>query len=259
LYHLIAAVSRFYEKRVVVLIDEYDTTIISAHRNGFQNDLGNFFSHFFNKALKGNTFLHKALLTGIHQVAIEGQFRAFDTLRPYSVLSRQYSQYFVFTAEEAAILLQSHELDTKPHNGYRFGDVEVFNSSYILSLTEQNPDLSYEYSSIDRLISISIASASASFFNRLDELLKLRERNVTLELQTSFLVRNTDRTLWAQLVNAGILTVLNSSSYPYCHVCIANDDARKKLTQIVQSAALRADGFRESKQPERNENCALTS
>ena len=129
---------KFYKEKVIVLIDEYDSSIISAYENGYYNEAINFFKGFYGDVLKTNEYLHMGVLTGIVRVAQAGIFSDLNNIENYTILNDEYSQYFGLLEDEVEKALQDYDVSYKLdevkswYNGYKFGDFEVYNPLSIL-------------------------------------------------------------------------------------------------------------------------------
>ncbi|MFO7862595.1 MAG: AAA family ATPase, partial [Salinivirgaceae bacterium] len=88
---------RAYNKKVIIIIDEYDTLIHEAYLNNFYDEAVNFLKAMLGNALKGNLYLQKAALTGILRISKESMFSDLNNLKVYSVLSEKYNSAFGFT------------------------------------------------------------------------------------------------------------------------------------------------------------------
>ena len=97
-------------KKVVVLIDEYDTPLNNAHLNGFYAEASDFFGYFFSRALKGNPEMHRACLVGIEGFMGAGILSGLNHLKVCSVTDEKYSQYFGFTREEIRAVLNQDDM-----------------------------------------------------------------------------------------------------------------------------------------------------
>ena len=104
---LIRTVSLHYEQKPLLIIDEYDQPLLSAHYHGFRDDFSLFFTDFLGTALKSNPHLGRAMLTGIQRVAKESIFSKLNNLVVYSVMSKRYNQYFGLTEGETKGVLES--------------------------------------------------------------------------------------------------------------------------------------------------------
>lgn len=86
-----------YDKKICILIDEYDTPIQSGYLHGYYNEIVSLFRNLFSAALKDNVYLFKAVLTGILRVSRESLFSGLNNLKVYSVSHPKYGAYFGFT------------------------------------------------------------------------------------------------------------------------------------------------------------------
>ncbi|MGL5084545.1 MAG: AAA family ATPase, partial [Clostridium sp.] len=130
---------RYHNKKVIILIDEYDTPIHQGHFKNYYDDIIGFMRNFLSSALKDNVNLQKAMITGILRVAKESIFSGMNNLAVYSLLSYRYSDKFGFTEEETTQLLKYYSLDEKIeefknwYNGYIFGETTIYNPWSVLS------------------------------------------------------------------------------------------------------------------------------
>lgn len=117
----------YYGEKPIILLDEYDTLLNEAYINGFWDEAINFMKTFTNESFKNNTYLHKAVITGIFRVAKESIFSDMNNLSVYTILSDKYNEYFGFTQVEVEELMNYcgvEESITKVaewYNGYIFG------------------------------------------------------------------------------------------------------------------------------------------
>ena len=128
-----------YGKKVVLIIDEYDTPIQAGHINGFYRDVIQFARDLLSSALKDNHNLIYGFLTGILRVAKESIFSGLNNVRVYSVLDRKFSGYFGFTEDEVTEMARYYEATEKLsevkdcYDGYRFGLTEIYNPWSVLN------------------------------------------------------------------------------------------------------------------------------
>ena len=129
----------YYRKKTVILIDEYDNPIRSAYFNGYYEEGISFFRDFYSGALKDNRYLEKGVLTGILRVAKEGIFSGLNNLMVNTVISNNFSEYFGLLEDEVIELLDYYKLNyeleevQKWYNGYKFGEIQVYNPWSIMS------------------------------------------------------------------------------------------------------------------------------
>ena len=128
-----------YNKKVVVLIDEYDAPLVSAYHDKYYEKAKDFFKTFYSSVLKDNPYLQMGVMTGIIRVIKAGIFSDLNNLNTYTILSDFYLNCYGLTEEEVKKSLIDYNLeyemgDVKDwYDGYRFGKSEVYNPWSILN------------------------------------------------------------------------------------------------------------------------------
>jgi len=140
---------RHYDKKVIILIDEYDVPLEKAHFRGFYSEMIEFMRSFFQDALKTNDSLSFATLTGCLRVSKESIFTGLNNLDIISIVSNEYGEYFGFTEPEMSDALAYYQLGYKEdearawYNGYLFGDTVVYNPwssiKYLKDMRNEEP------------------------------------------------------------------------------------------------------------------------
>ena len=134
---------KYYGKKVIILIDEYDAPIINAFDKGYYNEAINFFQVFYSSALKTNDSLKYGILTGITRIIKEGIFSGLNNLYVNTILSKNYSEYFGLLESEVIEMLDYFQMKYKTkevkdwYNGYRFGDKEIYNPWSIINYIKE--------------------------------------------------------------------------------------------------------------------------
>ena len=134
---------KYYGKKVIILIDEYDAPIINAFDKGYYNEAINFFQIFYSSALKTNDSLKYGILTGITRIIKEGIFSGLNNLYVNTILSKNYSEYFGLLESEVIKMLDYFQMKYKTkevkdwYNGYRFGDKEIYNPWSIINYIKE--------------------------------------------------------------------------------------------------------------------------
>ena len=105
--------AKHYDKKAVIIIDEYDTPIQQGHNCGFYQDVVGFMRNLFSGGLKDNPSLAFGFMTGILKVAKESIFSGLNNIMIYSILDKKYSQYFGFTKEEVQEMLAYYHVGNK--------------------------------------------------------------------------------------------------------------------------------------------------
>ncbi len=133
-----------YNKKVILLMDEYDTPIYASHTNGYYTKMADYIRKILSPLLKDNNYLEQAVLTGVLRVAKESIFSGLNNIRIYSVLSDSYANYFGFTANEVKTLLGENatasmlNLVEDWYGGYQIGSHRLFNPWSIVHFIEDN-------------------------------------------------------------------------------------------------------------------------
>ena len=131
-----------YNKKVIVLIDEYDSPLVSAYINGYYEKAKDFFKTFYSSVLKDNSYLQMGVLTGIIRVIKAGIFSDLNNLSTYTILSDVYTDSYGLTEEEVEKSLKDYGIEQEISNvkdwydGYKFGDSEVYNPWSILNFLD---------------------------------------------------------------------------------------------------------------------------
>ena len=125
---------RYYGKKVIVLLDEYDTPLQEAYVDGFWEQMTGFIRSLFNATFESNPFLERGLLTGITRVSKESIFSDLNNLKVITITSEQYEDAFGFTGQEVRAALHEYEMSEKYedvvrwYDGFRIGDKrDIFN------------------------------------------------------------------------------------------------------------------------------------
>ena len=124
---------KYYGKKAIILIDEYDVPLENAFFEGFYKEMISFLRSLFESALKTNPHLEFAILTGCLHISKESIFTGLNNLEIISILNKSYDEYFGFTNEEVKKICKDYNMESKYdvikdwYNGYIFGDANVYN------------------------------------------------------------------------------------------------------------------------------------
>ncbi len=142
LKNLLRYLYEYHNKKVVVLIDEYDTPIVSGYNNGYKKEVLDLYRSLYSTVLKSNMHLQFSVMTGILRIAKEGIFSGLNNLKVNSIFSEKYSEYYGMTEEEVLEGLKYYNLeyeinDVKDwYDGYQFGKIEVYNPWSIINFLD---------------------------------------------------------------------------------------------------------------------------
>ena len=123
---------KHYNKKVVVLIDEYDVPLAKAHENGYYDKMVLLIRNMFGNVLKTNNSLAFAVLTGCLRIAKESIFTGLNNFKVYSITDEEFDETFGFTGEEVQEMLAYYGLSScfdkvkEWYDGYRFGNTDVY-------------------------------------------------------------------------------------------------------------------------------------
>lgn len=124
--------SRYYGKKVIILLDEYDTPMQEAYVNGYWEELVSFTRSLFNSTFKTNPYLERAIMTGITRVSKESIFSDLNNIVVVTTTSSQYESAFGFTEQEVFAALDEQGISDKKeevkiwYDGFTFGDKKIY-------------------------------------------------------------------------------------------------------------------------------------
>ena len=133
---------KHYHQKVVILIDEYDSPIMSAYENSYYNEMRDFLKSFYGDVLKTNEYLQMGVLTGIIRVAQAGIFSDLNNFISYTTLNDEYSQSFGLVEDEVKTMLDYYTIGyemlevKKWYDGYSFGKSDIYNPWSILNFVQ---------------------------------------------------------------------------------------------------------------------------
>ena len=232
----------YYEKEVMVFIDEYDTPFVEAHINGFYDEVRGGLAGLLHSSLKTSTSSNYAMLTGIQRVAKENVFSDLNNLIVCDITNQRYASYFGFDTQETKELLEYYHLELNEevkemYDGYKIGDKEIYNPWSILNYVDNKQLIPYWVNtSANTMIKHAIEKADYDFKKQYEKLIKNNYLETRVVLQTSFYeVANTPN-LWGLFVSAGYLTVTKSidALNDQYRVEIPNKEIRKEFINLTE-------------------------
>ena len=218
LYQLSDYLYRYYRKKVIILLDEYDTPMQEAYVNGYWNELVDFTRSLFNSTFKTNPAMERAVMTGITRVSKESVFSDLNNLKVVTTTSDEYATSFGFTEKEVfqALDVFGHtdkkEDIKKWYDGFAFGhQTDIYNPWSIINFLDTgNFALYWANTSSNSLIGKLIKEGSYDIKMTMEELLKGNTFFVELDEQIVFSDLDEDENaIWGLLVAGGYLKVVN--------------------------------------------------
>ena len=203
-----------YKKEVILLIEEYDSPLISAYEHYYYDDAVTFFKVFYGEALKTNQYLKMGVMTGIIRVIKAGIFSDLNNLNVYSILENEYSEFFGFNQDEIEETLEyfdvKYELfDVKNwYDGYKFGDSDVYNPWSILKFLKSKKIGSHWIdTSGNFLINQILKNTDSEIMETLEALFngETVEENISGNSDLSSLLGQEE--IWELLLFSGYLTI----------------------------------------------------
>jgi hypothetical protein len=228
--NLVLYVKRHYDQLPILLIDEYDTPLHSAYVADYYDDMIDIIRLMLGEALKDNTPLSQAIITGITRVAKESIFSGVNNLAVYSLLNKQYGQYFGLTEMEVKVMLpKDGSIAIEPikdwYNGYQIGDYKLYNPwSIINCLNNDGALIPYWVNTSDNsLVYRMIEDAKPMVKIRFENLIQGKtERQILSDNLTFGYLNNDENAIWTLLVHTGYLNVISSDL-----------DARGRLNAVI--------------------------
>ena len=214
LKNLTSFLYKFYKKEVILLIDEYDIPLITAHKYGYYDEIINFYKIFLGEALKTNQYLKMGVLTGIIRVIKTGIFSDLNNLKVYSILEKKYSEFFGFTEEEVKKALQYFNIEEELANvkywydGYKFGNSELYNPWSIINFLDGRELKNYWVGTSENFLIKNILENSTSRTNEiLDKLFNEEEVEEAITGTSDLSILMDSKEVWELLLFSGYLTV----------------------------------------------------
>ena len=211
--------SRYYGKKVIILLDEYDTPMQEAYVNGYWEELVAFTRSLFNATFKTNPYLERAIMTGITRVSKESIFSDLNNLVVVTTTSNQYETAFGFTEEEVFNALDEHGISDKKgevkkwYDGFTFGDKkDIYNPWSIINLLKFKTFKTYwADSSSNGLINSLVKTGSSYIKMMMETLLKGETIDVPIDEQIVFSQLDySEDAVWSLMLASGYLKVISS-------------------------------------------------
>ena len=211
--------SRYFGKKVIILLDEYDTPMQEAYVSGYWKELVAFTRSMFNATFKTNPYLERAIMTGITRVSKESIFSDLNNLVVVTTTSNQYETAFGFTEEEVFNALDEQGLSDKKqevkswYDGFTFGDSrDIYNPWSIINYLKYKKFTTYwADSSSNGLINNLIQKGSPYIKTMLETLIRGEKINVIIDEQIVFSELDySEDAVWSLMLASGYLKVISS-------------------------------------------------
>ena len=212
LKNLLRYLYEYHNKKVVVLIDEYDTPIVSGYNNGYKKEVLDLYRSLYSTVLKSNMHLQFSVMTGILRIAKEGIFSGLNNLKVNSIFSEKYSEYYGMTEEEVLEGLKYYNLEYEIndvrdwYDGYQFGNIEVYNPWSIINFLDNGKLKPYwQGTAGNETINELLDRGNKELF---DDLEKLFRREIVYKKIRDFTEFTDDiNEIWELFLYSGYLTI----------------------------------------------------
>jgi len=237
-----------YNQEIIILIDEYDTPIHTSYLNGYYDDMIDFTRNLLSGAFKDNSYLFKGVITGILRVSRESIFSGLNNLATYTLFDERYSSVFGFSIEETKEILKYFGLEerysevSKSYNGYRIGDITMFNPWSILNYIDNPKHELLPYwanTSSNDLLKYLIKISSLNFKRDLESW--LRGESVKKEIDSNIVFSEIDKNeknIYSLLFFSGYLKCVDKeliNKVYHCNLAIPNEEVYYIFKKIISN------------------------
>ena len=209
---------RYYNKPVMLFIDEYDVPIQSAYVEGYYEEAIKFLKTFYGTTFKDNPYLEKTVLTGVSRVAKESIFSGANNFKVFTVLDKEFADDFGITSEEMDKVISDFDVQDdkeeikKWYDGYRIGNVEgIYNPWSILNyLTDKELKPYWVNTSSNDLIKLTLKN-STTVKQKIERLLRDETIEVPINLETIIVgIENNEDNIWGLMLGTGYLKIVET-------------------------------------------------
>ena len=240
---------RYYRKRVIILLDEYDTPMQEAYVYGYWKELVSFTRSMFNAAFKTNPYLERAIMTGITRVSRESIFSDLNNLKVITTTSDEYADCFGFTEEEVFKALEEFEIPDRKsevkkwYDGFTFGSkTDIYNPWSILNYLDAGKlGIYWANSSSNSLAGKLIREGSADIKQEFEELLSGKSIITPIDEQIVYgELDGSEEGIWSLLLASGYLKVLHyeedweSVDAPNYELTLTNREVKRMFHTMVR-------------------------
>ena len=237
---------KYYNQKVVVLIDEYDSPIISAYEKGYYTEMKDFLKAFYGEVLKTNEYLQMGVLTGIIRVAQAGIFSDLNNFTNYTILNNEYSNSFGLVENEVKAMLDYYNIGYEMpevkewYDGYSFGKDEIYNPWSILKFV-QSKELKSHWvnTSGNALILNMLLASNSTVFEYLNDLINGKDIIVYINESIRMGDNLSPNNIWEIMLFSGYLTIKEKLSETMFTLRLPNKEIQKLFKGLFVDAIFR--------------------
>ena len=242
LHHLSDYLSRYYGKKVIILLDEYDTPMQEAYVSGYWDEMVTFTRGLFNTTFKTNPYMERAIMTGITRISKESLFSDLNNLKVITTTSKKYASCFGFTEEEVFAAMDEFGLANKDeakkwYDGFTIGDVhDIYNPWSIINFLDEGKLATYwANTSSNGLAGNLLRKGSEDIKMQFEDLLHDRTIKSKIDEEIVFNQLDEDETaVWSLLLASGYLKVVNVEDEIY-ELELTNYEVKKMFYKMVNA------------------------
>lgn len=247
LMRLSGYLSRYYGKKVIILMDEYDTPLQEAYVYNYWEEICAFIRSLFNSTFKTNPYLERAFMTGITRVSKESIFSDLNNLKVVTTTSKEYADCFGFTEKEVFLALDEYDLSDRKeevknwYDGFTFGDrTDIYNPWSILNYLDTGQLRTYwANTSSNSLAGKLIREGNRSIKQTFERLLQGEELETVLDEQVVYnKLSGNENAIWSLLLATGYLkavrTELLSTGQIKYRLALTNREVRLMFENMVR-------------------------
>ena len=249
IYILTEMLYTYYNKKVIILIDEYDVPIQQGYLKGFYDEIVSLIRSVFSSSLKGNVYAEMSILTGVLRVSKESLFSDVNNIDVYSIVDKAYNEYFGFTEEETSKLLKYYDLKlTKEvkemYDGYDFNNTSIYNPWSIINYARRRELNAYWVNtSGNELIKDLIRKSNDDIKVVIESLLQGNDKSFRYDPKLTYLdltKKNSINTILNFLFTSGYLTLTKGSDVKTnkCKCVIPNNEVKYLFYDILEEELL---------------------
>lgn len=259
LHNLSKYLSRYYGKKVIILLDEYDTPMQEAYADGYWDELVVFTRSLFNSTFKTNPWLDRAIMTGITRVSKESIFSDLNNLEVVTTTSNKYATSFGFTEEEVFDALEECELSREKkevkrwYDGFIFGkQKDIYNPWSILNFLDKKDYRTYwANTSSNSLVGKLLREGDRRIKEQFEILLDGGVIESPIDEQIVYnQLRGNERAIWSLLLASGYLKVLRFESIievpdgtnPKYTLALTNREVRLMFQNMIRDWFMDVEG-----------------
>lgn len=242
LHQLAGFLGHYYGKKVIILLDEYDTPLQEAYVGGYWKDIVSFTRTLFNATFKTNPYLERAVMTGITRVSKESLFSDLNNLNVVTITSNEYASCFGFTEEEVFAAMDEFGMTNKDevkrwYDGFTIGELrDIYNPWSIINLLDKKKLKTYwANTSSNALVGKLLLNGDINLKMQFEEL--LHRHSIVCEIDEEIVfdqLGQNENEIWSLLLASGYLTVLNVDDDEY-ELTLTNYEVEKMFYKMVKA------------------------